>query len=213
MKNRGEGGRSLLLSPSSHAPRSPERQLCPIPRVRRDESPDWRPLPPSYAPRNASIPCGLNRLRILPVTTGVCPFTRLGSGFLWRRLLWRGSRRLLGAGFSAGPAQQRQGILGIERELPGGLFSRRAQDDVHAPVVGHAYGQQISQDFLFLHCGQVGIGFDQLRDLLSAHGLLKAVGPHFQVSPGNALLHQVTSGALHAALRELVVVFLGAANV
>jgi hypothetical protein len=28
-------------------------------------------LPPSYAPRGASIPCGLTRLRILPVTTGV----------------------------------------------------------------------------------------------------------------------------------------------
>ena len=30
-------------------------------------------LPPSYAPRGASIPCGLSRLRILPVTTGVYP--------------------------------------------------------------------------------------------------------------------------------------------
>ena len=29
-------------------------------------------LPPSYAPRGASISCGLSRLRILPVTTGVC---------------------------------------------------------------------------------------------------------------------------------------------
>src|SRR5258708_25629895 len=29
-------------------------------------------LPPSYAPRDASIPCTLTRLRILPVTTGVC---------------------------------------------------------------------------------------------------------------------------------------------
>src|SRR5260370_3640821 len=160
-KNRGDGGRSLLLSPSSHAPRSPERQLCPIPRVRRDESPDWRPLPPSYAPRNTSIPCGLNRLRILPVTTEVCPFTRLGSGFLWRRLFGRDCWRFLGAGFSAGPAQQRQGILGVERELPSRLFSRRAQDDVHAPVVGHAHGQQISQDFLLFGGGQVGIGFDQ----------------------------------------------------
>jgi hypothetical protein len=28
-------------------------------------------LPPSYAPRGTSIPCGLTRLRILPVTTGV----------------------------------------------------------------------------------------------------------------------------------------------
>src|SRR5712692_233956 len=36
-------------------------------------------LPPSYAPRGAFIPCGLNRLRILPVTTRVYPFlaTRL----------------------------------------------------------------------------------------------------------------------------------------
>src|SRR5260370_13709618 len=36
-------------------------------------------LPPSYAPRGAFIPCGLNRLRILPVTTEVYPFlaTRL----------------------------------------------------------------------------------------------------------------------------------------
>src|SRR5713226_9335498 len=30
-------------------------------------------LPPSYAPRDASIPCGLSRLRILPVTTGCTP--------------------------------------------------------------------------------------------------------------------------------------------
>src|SRR5712692_7332528 len=29
-------------------------------------------LPPSHAPRGASIPCGLCRLCILPVTTGVC---------------------------------------------------------------------------------------------------------------------------------------------
>jgi hypothetical protein len=29
-------------------------------------------LPPSYASRGTSIPCGLSRLRILPVTTGVC---------------------------------------------------------------------------------------------------------------------------------------------
>jgi hypothetical protein len=28
---------------------------------------------PSYAPRGAPIPCGLTRLRILPVTTGVPP--------------------------------------------------------------------------------------------------------------------------------------------
>src|SRR5260370_1558356 len=31
-------------------------------------------LPPSYAPRGASIPCGLTRFRILPVTTGRYPF-------------------------------------------------------------------------------------------------------------------------------------------
>src|SRR5229473_1035074 len=30
-------------------------------------------IPPSYAPRGASIPCALIRLRILPVTTGVYP--------------------------------------------------------------------------------------------------------------------------------------------
>jgi|SRR5713226_6225427 len=30
-------------------------------------------LPPSYAPHGASIPCALNRLRILPVTTGGVP--------------------------------------------------------------------------------------------------------------------------------------------
>jgi hypothetical protein len=30
-------------------------------------------LPPSHAPRGASIPCALTRLRILPVTTGVYP--------------------------------------------------------------------------------------------------------------------------------------------
>src|SRR5713101_7952301 len=35
-------------------------------------------LSPSYAPRGASIPCGLSRLRILPVTTGVYPL-RAGS--------------------------------------------------------------------------------------------------------------------------------------
>jgi hypothetical protein len=31
-------------------------------------------LPPSHAPRGASIPCALTRLRILPVTTGVYPY-------------------------------------------------------------------------------------------------------------------------------------------
>ena len=34
-------------------------------------------LPPSYAPRGASIPCGLTRLRILPVTTEVYPANTL----------------------------------------------------------------------------------------------------------------------------------------
>src|SRR5258708_29160221 len=34
-------------------------------------SQDWPPS--SHAPRGASIPCGLSRLRILPVTTGVYP--------------------------------------------------------------------------------------------------------------------------------------------
>src|SRR5260370_16822684 len=29
-------------------------------------------LPPSHAPRGGSIPCGLTRLRILPVATGTC---------------------------------------------------------------------------------------------------------------------------------------------
>ncbi len=36
-------------------------------------------LPTSHAPRGASIPCGLTRLRILPVTTGVYPLR--ASGF------------------------------------------------------------------------------------------------------------------------------------
>jgi len=40
---------------------------------RERQSPDWHSLPPSYAPRSSSIPCGLNRLRILPVTAGVYP--------------------------------------------------------------------------------------------------------------------------------------------
>src|SRR5229473_8417394 len=57
-KHRGGG----YICPPSHAPCFRERQ-----------SPDWRPLPPSYAPRNASIPCALIRLRILPFTTGVYP--------------------------------------------------------------------------------------------------------------------------------------------
>src|SRR5712692_743258 len=66
-KKTGEG------VPNTSAPRSRERQLCPISRVQRDESPDWRSLPPSRAPRNASIPCALTRLRILPVTTEMLP--------------------------------------------------------------------------------------------------------------------------------------------
>ncbi len=60
--------------PSTSAPRSRER-----------ESPDWRSVPPSYAPRAASIPYALTRLRILPVTTGVyCPLEHsplLRAGF------------------------------------------------------------------------------------------------------------------------------------
>src|SRR5713226_857398 len=44
-------------------------------------------LPPSYAPRGASIPCGLSRLRILPVTTGVYP-TRFRSFCLRGKPNW-----------------------------------------------------------------------------------------------------------------------------
>ena len=62
-KNRGGG------SPNTLAPRSRERQLCSIPLAQRDESPDWRSLPSSHAPRSGPIPRGLIRLRILPVTT------------------------------------------------------------------------------------------------------------------------------------------------
>src|SRR5712692_10448737 len=40
--------------------------------ARERQSPDCRSLPSSYAPRGASIPFALTRLRILPVTTGVC---------------------------------------------------------------------------------------------------------------------------------------------
>src|SRR5260370_22204374 len=40
------------MCPPSHSPFFRERQ-----------SPDWRPLPPPYAPRNAPIPCALSRLR------------------------------------------------------------------------------------------------------------------------------------------------------
>src|SRR5712692_1280566 len=43
--------------------------------ARERQSLDWHSLPPSYARRSSSIPCGLNRLRILPVTTGVYPPT------------------------------------------------------------------------------------------------------------------------------------------
>src|SRR5713226_4413461 len=46
-------------------------------------------LPPSYAPRDASIRCSLSRLRILPVTTGVYPPSALTRhSFIqspWRR--------------------------------------------------------------------------------------------------------------------------------
>jgi hypothetical protein len=40
-----------------------------FPRLQRPASGIQPPEP--YAPRGASIPCGLSRLRILPVTTGV----------------------------------------------------------------------------------------------------------------------------------------------
>ncbi len=47
-----------------------------FPRLQRPASSIQSPEP--YAPRGASIPCGLSRLRILPVTTGVYPL-RAGS--------------------------------------------------------------------------------------------------------------------------------------
>ncbi len=63
------------------APQPVRRNLRPKPAplvsifarcARERQSPDWRSLPSSYAPRGASIPFALTRLRILPVTTGVC---------------------------------------------------------------------------------------------------------------------------------------------
>jgi hypothetical protein len=50
--------------------------------------------PPPHARRNASIPCALSRLRILPVATGVCP---LRSFVLTARGKSRASRLLAAA--------------------------------------------------------------------------------------------------------------------
>src|SRR5712691_9618522 len=48
-----------------------ESALTKIPGVGTPTLPRHTSLPLSYAPRGASIPCGLSRLRILPVTMGV----------------------------------------------------------------------------------------------------------------------------------------------
>jgi hypothetical protein len=62
------------LSPKSFLPRS-SRGPCHSYTNTRDGGTPTLPrrasLPPSRAPRSASIPCALTRLRILPVTTGV----------------------------------------------------------------------------------------------------------------------------------------------
>src|SRR6202030_3734325 len=84
----------------------------------------------------------------------------LRSSFLWRQLLGRCAcaRSFFGARPSAGSAEERQSILGIEREFANRLFSRRAQHNVHAPVVSQAHRQYISQDSLFLRGRQVAVG-------------------------------------------------------
>jgi hypothetical protein len=47
--------------------------FCKTPGVGTCTIPPHASLPPLYAPRGASIPCGLRGLRILPVTKGVYP--------------------------------------------------------------------------------------------------------------------------------------------
>ncbi len=56
-----------FLSPLVYPERSPRRA------TRHSPLSCYPSLPPSHAPRSASIPCDLSRLRILPVTTGVYP--------------------------------------------------------------------------------------------------------------------------------------------
>src|SRR5260370_32950189 len=51
--------------------------FCKTPGVGYPTLPRRASLPPSYAPRGASIPCTLTRLRILPVTTGCVPLRKL----------------------------------------------------------------------------------------------------------------------------------------
>ena len=57
-----------FLSPLVYPERSPRRA------TRRSPLSCYPSLPPSHAPRSASIPRGLSRLRTLPVTTGVYPY-------------------------------------------------------------------------------------------------------------------------------------------
>src|ERR1700687_1040439 len=127
--------------------------------------------------------------------------------------LWRCRRRFLLGGFSAGPAEQGQSVLGVEREAANGLFAGGAQGNVHAPVVGQAHGQEIPPESLLVGGSQVWIRFDQFLDVLGTHVFLEAKGADLEVVRRHALLYQVTAGALHAARGKFLVVFLGTANV
>src|SRR5208282_1785437 len=143
--------------------------------------------------------------RAIPTTKGwLTPNPlRLGSWLLGCRARRR----------RASPAEQGQGILGVEREAPHGLFARGAQRDVHAPVVGQADGQQVLKEFILFRWRQVRIVFEEFLHLGVGHVLLFTIRLGVDVIGGNALLNQIVLGAFHTALGEKLVVLLTSADV
>src|SRR5256885_4164126 len=100
-------------------------------------------------------------------------------------LLRRGCscRFLLGC-FTAAPTEQRQSVLGTEREAANGLFTSGAQSDVDPAVVGQTHGQQGFQDLLLFRRRDVSIGFDELLNLFGGHVLFEAKSPRLEMVRG-----------------------------
>src|SRR5580692_2217701 len=113
--------------------------------------------------------------------------------------------------FSAARADQRQVIFCVERIPANRLFSRGAQSDVYAPVVGHDQHRQMTKHLAPFVRTQVGILVHQLFYLSLSQVLILAKRPRLNVVRRNAVFNQDTLRPVYAALRQALVVFLRAA--
>ena len=90
--------------------------------------------------------------------------------------------------------------------MANGFLASGVERDVHAAVVGPHDGAQVGVEFLAFVAAQIGIVVYQLFDLLRSEVVFIAEGSGFDVGCGNSVLGEESSGALHAAFGEFLIV-------